>query len=90
MCIACNWSKFSHLLELDGQPLVAFDPARRSFLKVGAAFAATGVAATAMPMRAEAADSKADIVFRNGPVYTVRGGREWARAVAVAHNTNGH
>lgn len=84
MCIACNWSKFRGLLELDGRRLSELDPSRRLLLQAGAAFAATGVAAAAMPMRAEAAgDGKADLVFRSGPVYTVSGGREWARAVAV-------
>ncbi|WP_257167058.1 amidohydrolase [Bradyrhizobium sp. SRS-191] len=86
MCIACNWGRFRGLLELDGHPTSDVDPARRRLLQAGAAFAATGVAA-AMPMRAEAADGKADIVFRNGSVYTVSGGREWARAVAVAQKT---
>ncbi|CCD89648.1 putative amidohydrolase 3 precursor [Bradyrhizobium sp. ORS 285] len=84
MCIACNWGRFRGLLELDGRAASEFDPSRRQLLQAGATFAATGVAA-AMPMRAEAAaGGKADIVFRNGPVYTVNGGREWARAVAVA------
>jgi len=31
-------------------------------------------------------DEKADIVFHNGPVYTVNGPRAWARAVAVRGN----
>jgi Amidohydrolase family len=40
--------------------------------------AGTGFAQAMQP-----ADAKADIVFRNGPVYTVNGAQAWARAVAV-------
>lgn len=80
-----NWGKFRGLLEIDGRSLSDADLSRRQLLQAGAAFAAAGVASAAMPMRAEAAaDGKADIVFRNGPVYAVNGSREWARAVAVA------
>ena len=50
-------------------------------LQAGAAFAAVGVTPT--PAAALTSGGRAEIVFRNGAVYTVNGGREWARAVAV-------
>lgn len=83
MCIACDWAKFSNFLKLDDPPPSDEQPSRRRVLQAGAALAAVGVAPT--PAAALAAGGKADIVFRNGPVYTVNGGREWARAVAVRH-----
>ncbi|WP_244530939.1 amidohydrolase [Pseudoxanthobacter soli] len=46
---------------------------------VAAASAAPSFAAEAIT----ASDPSADIVFRNGPVYTVDGRQPWARAVAV-------
>jgi predicted amidohydrolase YtcJ len=63
-------------------------PSRRRVLQAGAAF---GVAAVApileatevLPQTAQPNSAKADIIFRNGPVYTVNGGQAWARAVAV-------
>ncbi|KPF96726.1 amidohydrolase [Rhodopseudomonas sp. AAP120] len=81
MCIACDWANFRNLLKIDST-LQLTEPTRRGLLQAGAAFAAVGVT-DAMPARAVAADSKADLVFRNGPVYTVSRGPEWARAVAV-------
>jgi predicted amidohydrolase YtcJ len=80
MCIACNWMKFRGLLDVDDRTSREENPSRRRVLQAGAALAAVGI--TAAPS-ALAAGASADIVFRNGPVYTVNGGREWARAVAV-------
>jgi predicted amidohydrolase YtcJ len=57
---------------------------RRDALRRGALFTASAVAASPFIAEAVAApDSSADIVFRNGPVYTVDPKRTWARAVAV-------
>lgn len=85
MCIACNWSRFRGLLNFDSTSTADILPSRRGLLQGSAAFAAAGIAPLSMPTPAEAGPSsaKADIIFRNGPVYTVNGGREWARAVAV-------
>lgn len=63
-------------------------PSRRQVLQASAAFAATGMAPmiAADPANARRADTKsakADIVFRDGAIYTVNGAKEWARAVAV-------
>jgi predicted amidohydrolase YtcJ len=63
-------------------------PPRREILQAGAILAAAGITLLLgpSPSRAQTAPSaktKADIVFRNGPIYTVNGGAVWARAVAV-------
>ena len=63
-------------------------PDRRDALRRGALFSASAVAAAsaASPFMADAVaapDTSADIIFRNGPVYTVDGKTPWARAVAV-------
>jgi predicted amidohydrolase YtcJ len=71
------------LFDRDGQRTSGAHLSRRDLLQAGAAFAATGMAAVATVPEAHAAGAKADIVFRNGAVYTVSGGRTWARAVAV-------
>jgi hypothetical protein len=57
-------------------------------IRRGAVFAASAAAgASARPSfsaeSAAATDANADIVFKNGPVYTVDSGNPWARAVAV-------
>ncbi|MBN9019161.1 MAG: amidohydrolase [Rhizobiales bacterium] len=87
MCIGCHWAIFR-----DYFPAASTSSAggltRRQALRGGAVFAASAVAAAgAVPsFVAEAVaadDDEADIVFRNGPVYTVDGARPWARAVAV-------
>jgi predicted amidohydrolase YtcJ len=85
MCIACDWSRFRGFLDVDVRTSRDENPSRRRVLQAGAAFAAVGVAAVSLPTPADAgvAGSNADIVFRNGAVFTVSGGREWARAVAV-------
>ena len=87
MCMACNWAKYRDFLKLDSDFVNEAEPSRRQLLQAGAAFAAAGVASVAVPTEGEARGrvGKADIVFRNGPVYTVNGSREWARAVAVKH-----
>lgn len=63
-------------------------PSRRRVLHAAAGFG-TGAVATALEastgfaQTARPAGAKADIVFRNGPVYTVNSGQARARAVAV-------
>ncbi|MGC2781483.1 MAG: amidohydrolase [Bradyrhizobium sp.] len=85
MCIACNWMGFPSLFNLD-QKVPGENPSRRRLLQASAILAAASVAPLAVPTPADARPgAKADIVFHNGPVYTVNGGREWARAVAVKH-----
>lgn len=85
MCIGCHWANyrdFTAALAAGGSGLT-----RRQALRRGAAFAASAMAVSAAPAivadAVAAPDASADIVFRNGPVYTVDGRRPWARAVAV-------
>lgn len=86
MCIGCDWARFSNLLKTN-DPSRDDGPSRRRLLQAGAlvaAAAAAPVAATAPAFaRSGAGTGKADLVFRNGPVYTVGGSRAWAQAVAV-------
>lgn len=84
MCIGCTWSSV-----LDG---VASGPtfSRRRVLQGGIAFGAAALAPrffTAQPAAAETRDGPADIIFRNGPVYTVNPKQAWAQAVAVRGKT---
>ena len=87
MCIGCHWATYRDLLATASQQSEA-GFTRRQALRRGAAFAATAVAAaSATPTyvaEAVAAEyGSADMVFRNGPVYTVDAAKPWARAVAV-------
>ncbi len=87
MCIGCHWAIFRDYFP-PASTSSAGGLTRRQALRGGAVFAASAVAAAgAVPsFVAEAVaadDDEADIVFRNGPVYTVDGARPWARAVAV-------
>jgi predicted amidohydrolase YtcJ len=81
MCIGCHWAQYRDLFANPG------GLTRREALRGGALLTASAMAATAAPRfvaEAIAADDPgADIVFRNGPVYTVDASRPWARAVAV-------
>ena len=85
MCMACNWMRFRGLLDLDETTLSEESLSRRQVLQASAVFAAASIAPAlgTTPADARPAGAKADLVFRNGAVYTVNGGREWARAVAV-------
>lgn len=87
MCIGCHWANFRDYAQIastsNGGGLT-----RRQALRRGARFAATAaVASSAAPsFIAEAVAASgpgADIIFRNGPVYTVNADTPWARAVAV-------
>lgn len=86
MCIGCDWAKFGHLLKTGDAAPADDGPTRRRLLQAGALVAAAAVSpipATTPALARPARSNKADIVFRNGPVYTVNGARAWARAVAV-------
>lgn len=78
MCTACEWAPhFS----------------RRTVLRAGAvALAATAASACSVTPEPETETEKAtaDVVFRNGPIYTVAGPQPWAQAVAVRGNTIAH
>ncbi|RBP16448.1 hypothetical protein DFR50_10590 [Roseiarcus fermentans] len=87
MCVGCHWANFRDDVR-KASPAAASGLTRRQALRRGAGFAASAVAATAaapafFAEAVAAEDAGADIVFRNGPVYTVDGARPWARAVAV-------
>lgn len=85
MCKVCNWMRFRDLLKADPRSSGDSGSSRRRLLRAGAMLAAASVAPLSAPSPAAAqpGGAKADIVFRNGPVYAMSGGREWARAVAV-------
>jgi predicted amidohydrolase YtcJ len=87
MCLGCYWANFRDYVQ-NASTSNGSGPTRRQAMRRGARFAATAaVAASAAPSfiaeAVAASDPGADIVFRNGPVYTVNGDRPWARAVAV-------
>jgi predicted amidohydrolase YtcJ len=87
MCIGCHWANYRDFIassSVRGESGLT----RRQSIQRGAIFTASAVAAVsaARPFIAEAVaapDASADIVFRNGPVYTVDADKPWARAVAV-------
>jgi hypothetical protein len=85
MCIACHWMKFRDLFDQGEKRSADGNPSRRRVLQASTAFAAAGIAPALLPTPADArpAGMKANIVFHNGAVYTINGGRTWARAVAV-------
>ncbi|WP_197500654.1 amidohydrolase [Mycobacterium sp. 852002-51961_SCH5331710] len=78
MCTACEWAPhFS----------------RRTVLRAGAVvLAATAASACSVTPEPETGteNATADVVFRNGPIYTVAGPQPWAQAVAVRGNTIAH
>ncbi len=87
MCLGCHWATYRDLF---GRPSEQEQGGltRRQAMHRGAAFAATAAATvSAAPSfvseAVAAADPSADIVFRNGPVYTMSSDKPWARAVAV-------
>ena len=87
MCLGCDWAKYRDLIVPD-KPSGRRGLTRREALHRSVLFTASAAAAAAAssPFIAEAAvatDASADIVFRNGRVYTVNSGKPWARAVAV-------
>jgi hypothetical protein len=88
MCFACAWAKCVTMRDSAGSTLQGNFPSRRRLLQAAAGIGVGGVASALEPstgfaQAVQSADAKADIVFRNGPVYTVNGGQVWARAVAV-------
>lgn len=86
MCLGCDWANYRDLFVGPAKHGTG-DLTRRQTLRHGAAFAATAAAISSTPMAiakaVAASDPSADIVFRNGPVYTVHRDMPWARAVAV-------
>lgn len=88
MCIACHWGSFRDF------PVAApgHGPrglTRRGTLQLGMALAATAVVSDAtsssfVAEAAAAAEGEADIVFRNGAVYTVDADNSWASVVAIS------
>ncbi len=86
MCLGCHWANYRDLF-VSPSKQGAGGLTRRQALGRSAAFAATAAAASSAPMfiaeAVAASDPSADIVFRNGSVYTVHGDKPWARAVAV-------
>ena len=88
MCFACDWAGYLTIQKSDRAPAQHHRFSRRRVLQASAMAGAAAVApilkATAVSAQpAERSDAKADIVFRNGPVYPVNGRQAWARAVAV-------
>ena len=93
MCTACDWAP--HFAAYGQTPTATLS--RRSALRAVAAVTATAVGATMAAGLAPAAHATpdapgvpggpADLVFRNGSVYTVAGPAPWAQAVAVRGTT---
>jgi predicted amidohydrolase YtcJ len=83
MCTACEWAP--HFTAFGAKTT------RRTALRTGATLLAATAAGmyVAQPGRASAAPTTgpADLVFHNGPVYTVAGPTPWAQAVTVTGNT---
>ncbi len=90
MCLACEWGKSFRVLNVDNIASPVNSLSRRGFLQTGAATALAAIG-TAQILKAPKSvaqvgppnDAKADIIFRNGPVYTVNREQAWAQAVAV-------
>jgi Amidohydrolase family len=86
MCIGCHWANFRDYFP-GASPSNGTGLTRLQALRRGAIFAASATGASSSPsFVAEAVtttDASADIVLKNGPVYTVDGAKPWARAVAV-------
>ncbi len=86
MCIGCHWANFQDYIA--GSSSQCGGLTRRQALRRGPVFAASAAAGVGpgrvfVAEAVAAEDASADIVFRNGPVYTVDGDKSWARAVAV-------
>ncbi|WP_183518564.1 amidohydrolase [Mycolicibacterium sp. BK634] len=79
MCTACDWAP--HLSALTTGVLT-----RRTALRAAAVTAVATAAACTKPPAA-VGSTKADVVFRNGRIYTVSPAQPWAQAVAVTGNT---
>ena len=87
MCIGCHWATYRDWFSTAPAPGQT-GLTRRQALRGGAtaavgAFAAVSSAPVFIAEAVAATDGFADIVFRNGPVYTVNSAMPWARAVAV-------
>lgn len=86
MCIGCHWANFRDYFPGASMAFTS-GLTRRQALRRGVGFAVSAVAAAPAPSfvaeAVAAEDGSADLVFRNGPVYTIDAARPWARAVAV-------
>ncbi|MGO4446030.1 amidohydrolase [Mycobacterium sp. 2YAF39] len=90
MCTACEWAPHFAAFGRRGRPHLT----RRTLLTAAAVtVAVTAAGSCSMQSGSEApetspgADSdRADVVFRNGPIYTVSTAAPWAEAVAVTGN----
>ena len=87
MCIGCHWANYRDFFASSstwgGSGLTRRDALRRGALFTASAAAAVSARPSFVAEAVAAPDSSADIVFRNGPVYTVDANKPWARAVAV-------
>lgn len=87
MCLGCHWAQYQSFILTDrssnGGGLTRRQALRRSAVLTASAVAAATTSSPFVAEAATAADASADIVFRNGPVYTVNAEKLWARAVAV-------
>ena len=87
MCTACDWAP--HFAAFGGGSRGQLT--RRALLR-GVAITAVATAASSCSVQPDSApgsgaETHADFVFHNGPVYTVAGPAPWAQAVAVTGNT---
>lgn len=85
MCLACDWAKYFPTDAAKPAAMSSLRMSRRTMLQAVAMPVA--VAATGMRAHAQPAATAADVVFHNGPVYTVDLKNPWARAVAVKGTT---
>lgn len=85
MCIGCHWANFQDFFAAPASRRSALT--RREALKRGAIVGVSAAMVSAAPSfvaeAVAASDPSADVVFRNGHVYTMADGTPWARAVAV-------
>ena len=87
MCIGCHWANYRDFFASSstwgGSGLTRRDALRRGALFTASAAASVSARPSFVAEAVAAPDSSADIVSRNGPVYTVDATKPWARAVAV-------
>lgn len=106
MCVACDWAPHFQAFgghAVNRRAVLRSGAAMTATAMTATGMTATGMTATALALdrvptgaragqgsgRAAAA-GPADVVFHNGPVYTVAGPAPWAEAVAVRGNTIVH
>ena len=78
MCIGCEWAP--HVARLGRSPRATRrPPGAGQFDEVTGVSGSTASAGST----GDVPNQYADVIFRNGPIYTVSGERPWAQAVAV-------